>query len=253
MAIDRPGAIEPHPRRSRRAAAQRRTAGQTFCLARGMPSAGVPAPRGGPAGEKSGGRRCGQTIEAEPALGQISPSEVRVARPERAQGDVAAIGCMTQEDERTARKDLRWRTNGGAASSRRYCRPDDRRCGASALSARIAFMAVRLGERLWADERREEMWEKRTDLRRVRGREARTMPEPKEAERFTQDVGLHNRARQDRYESACPPGRGSDPAPPVLRNIPGRNCDRRLMILSETMHTPSRRLLTERALVQRQL
>ena len=41
-----------------------------------------------------------------------SPSEVRVARPERAQGDVAATGCMTQEDERTARKDLRRRTNG---------------------------------------------------------------------------------------------------------------------------------------------
>ena len=53
-----------------------------------------------------------------------SPIRVRVARPERAQGDAAATGCMTQEDERTARKDLRWRINGGDASSRRYGRPD---------------------------------------------------------------------------------------------------------------------------------
>ena len=79
MAIEQPGAIN----RTRGAAEgpQRsggRQAKHFFVSREECRWPGSPRPRGGPAGEKSGGRRCGQTIEAEPALGQIRPSEVRV-------------------------------------------------------------------------------------------------------------------------------------------------------------------------------
>ncbi len=85
-----------------------------------MPSAGAPRLRGvARQGKKWTGRRCGQTIEAQPALGQIRPSEVGVARPERARwrrGAKLLHDASVQTDG--AWKDLRWRINGGASSLR---------------------------------------------------------------------------------------------------------------------------------------
>ena len=180
MAIDRPGAIEPHPRRSRRAGAQRRTAGRTlFCLARGMPSAGVPASCAGwpGRGKKWTGRRCGQTIEAQPALGQIRPSEVRVARPGTSTGRVAAMGCETQEDERTERG----KTCTGASTAARQAREDTasltlgvarNECGRGA-TARIHGRSQSSEDALTHDPSRVcgDVRIRRTYLRRARGRE----------------------------------------------------------------------------------
>lgn len=126
MAIDRPGAIEPHPRR--KAEGPKRSGGrqaERFFASRGMPAAGVPARLHGVArqGKKANGRRCGHVIEAQPALGQIRPSAVRVARPDR---DTETGGNRLQDARgRTyrARKDLRWRTNGGALVREKRCKP----------------------------------------------------------------------------------------------------------------------------------
>ena len=128
-----------------------------FCARNAV--AGVPASFAGwrGRGRKSTGRRCGQTIEAQPAFGQIRPSEVRVARPERTQGDVAATGCMTQEDERTARG----KTCAGASTAVMQAREDT-----AGLTIGVARSECALGtnahswplaveRRPWADERRD--------------------------------------------------------------------------------------------------
>ena len=210
MAIDRPGAIEPHPRRSRRAGAQRRTAGRRLsCLARGMPSAGVPASCAGwpGRGKKSTGRRCGQTIEAQPALGQIRPSEVRVARPERARGDVAAIGCETQEDERTERG----KTCAGASTAARQAREDT-----ASLTLGVARNECGRGTTARIHGRSQSSEDALThDPSRVCGdvgrhghtcgaREAES-PNCAGGRTVTRDVGLHNSVRQDRVRECLPP------------------------------------------------
>ena len=243
MAIDRPGAIEPHPRRSRRAGAQRRTAGRTlFCLARGMPSAGVPASCAGwpGRGKKWTGRRCGQTIEAQPALGQIRPSEVRVARPGTSTGRVAAMGCETQEDERTERG----KTCTGASTAARQAREDTasltlevarNECGRGA-TARIHGRSQSSEDALTHDPSRVcgDVRIRRTYLRRARGRE----PEPPEAERLREMSGCTTAYAKTAYESACPYRRRRSSAAATSQH-PWPKQRPRLMILPETTNTPS--------------
>jgi hypothetical protein len=88
MAIDRPGAIEPHPRlkpKGRSAAEGGRL--ETFLSsARNAVDRGPRAVRGVVRQGKKVARPP-LRAEAQPALGQIRPSEVRVARPKRARGN----------------------------------------------------------------------------------------------------------------------------------------------------------------------
>ena len=179
MAIDRPGAIEPHPRRSRRAAAQRRTVGRRLsCLAQGMPSAGAPA---------RGVARQGKKVDRPPlraddrgAAGPRPDSPIR--GPRGAPGSSARRrGGNRLHDARgrmhRARKDLRRRVNSGDASSRRYCRPDDRRCVERVRSRHeLHSWPFAVQRRLCGDEARDIAWaetwgEADRDLRRAGGRE----------------------------------------------------------------------------------
>ena len=229
MAIDRPGAIEPHPRRSRRAAAQRRTVGRRLsCLARGMPSAGVPA---------RGVARQGKKVDRPPlraddrgAAGPRPDSPIR--GPRGAPGTSARRrGGNRLHDARgrthRARKDLRQRANGGDQAREDAAGLTIGGAWSACALARTAFTVER---RLWADERRDIAWAAtwgETDRLAARERPgARTVPEPKEAARVARHVGWHAKTA---YESACPPA-GAAAQRRLLRNIPGRNCDRRLMI-----------------------
>lgn len=127
MAIDRPGAIEAHPRRKPqgRSAAEDGRPEIFLSSARNAVGRGPRSCAGWPGrGRKSLGRRCGQVIEAEPALGQIRPSEVRVARPERAHGETGGNRLRDARGRtQSAQKDLRWRINGDAAGSPERSRP----------------------------------------------------------------------------------------------------------------------------------
>ena len=116
------------------------------------------------------------------------------------------MGCETQEGERTERIDLRWRINGGEASSRRYYKPDAR-SGAErvrpghdrAHSWPLAVERRRADARSISRVRRR--GETRTYLRRARGES----PNCAGGRTVTRDVGLHNSVRQDRVRECLPP------------------------------------------------
>ncbi len=235
MAIDQPGAIEPHPRRSRRAAAQRRTAGQTlFCLARGMPSAGVPAPAGRP----GRGKKWRPPLRADDRGGAGPRRDSPIRGPRGAPGTSARRRGGNRLHDARGRNITRRKTCAGvsmaAMQERGYCRPGDRRCAERVrFGHELHSWLLAVERRLWADERRDfawaETWGGTDRLAAHERRGARTVPEPKEAERLREMSGCTTGHAKTAYESARLSG-GGDPAPPLFRNIPGQNCDRRLMI-----------------------
>jgi len=121
MAINRLRGDQPAPLWPQR---QRRMAGRRLsCLARNACQR---------RGRKSTDRRCGKVIEAQPTLGQISPSEAAMAprgQTERRVGDY--WGLLTRGRDDTAWNRVRVRISGGKTAAEKerllpHLRPRDR-------------------------------------------------------------------------------------------------------------------------------
>ena len=190
MAIDRPGAIEPHPRRSRRAAAQRRTAGRRlFCLARGMPSAGVPASRAGWPGR---GKKWRPPLRADDRGAAGPRPDLPIRGPRGAPGTSARRRGGNRLHDARGRSTARGKTCAGAPTAAMQAREDT--AGLTIGGARSACAlgtncihgrspsSEGYGPTSDAISRGRRRGEKRIDLRRRERPGARTVPEPKEAE-----------------------------------------------------------------------
>ena len=132
MGIDRPGAIGPHPRLSPKGwSGAEDGRPESFCLARGMPSAGVPALRTGWPGR-------GKSRAAAVAGGRSrrSRSSARFAHPGPAggapgtrQGDWRQRAATGRGTGVTDGEDFPWRANKVSRISAGRCKPSSCRRG----------------------------------------------------------------------------------------------------------------------------